>query len=785
LKTQPVHQSIRTLKPARRIRTLIGVLLLSLCFTSAANAAGFSLFSRKPDGPAIYKQQCAKCHGPAGQGVKGKYNDPLVGDWSVEKLTRYIAKTMPEDKPGSCTGPHAEAVARYIHDTFYSREARARNQAARIELVRLTNRQHLLAAADLFRANDEPKISAGKGLAVVGYKSRTTRREDKVLDRVDPKVEFDFGKDRPQWAGEGTNGFALNWTGSVIADESGDYEFVVKTANGIRLWVNDDDKPLIDGSVSSFKGLEHTATLKLIGGRAYPLRLEFFKTSRDPLANVTLLWQPPHGARQVIPARNLAPERVPTTFVLSTPFPADDSSVGYERGVSISKEWDEAVTHSAIEVATFVQKNLDRLSRSKASDKDRAAKLEAFCAEFVARAFRRPLSDEQKNLFVTLPLRSATKPEDGVKRVVLLTLKSPRFLYLGLEGAQPDDFAIAERLAFGLWDSLPDTALLKAAADGQLRTREQVSAQARRMLADNRARGKMQYFLHRWLQMNHIEDLTKDPSVFPGFTPEIIADLRTSLNLFLDDVVWSEASDYRRLVLEDDFFVNGRLAKFYGVTANATEDFVRVQLDPKQRSGVITHPYLLAAFSYNKSSSPIHRGVFLTRNIVGRALRPPPMAIAFKDGDFKPGMTMREKITELTRPQACQSCHSVINPLGFALENFDAVGRFRDKDGNRPVDAAADYTTDDGGIVRLRGARDIAEFAVKSEHAHNAFVEQLFAQVVKQPMLAYGPDVLNQLRASFVQSGYNIQKLLVDIATVSALHGTTKPTNSTAASTKK
>ena len=785
MKTQPVHQSIRTLKPARRIRTLIGVLLLSLCFTSAANAAGFSLFSRKPNGPAIYKQQCAKCHGPAGQGVKGKYNDPLVGDWSLEKLTRYIAKTMPEDKPGSCTGPHAEAVARYIHDTFYSREARARNQAARIELVRLTNRQHLLAAADLFRANDEPKISAGKGLAVVGYKSRTTRREDKVLDRVDPKVEFDFGKDRPQWAGEGTNGFALNWTGSVIADESGDYEFVVKTANGIRLWVNDDDKPLIDGSVSSFKGLEHTATLKLIGGRAYPLRLEFFKTSRDPLANVTLLWQPPHGARQVIPARNLAPERVPTTFVLSTPFPADDSSVGYERGVSISKEWDEAVTHAAIEVATFVQKNLDRLSRSKASDKDRAAKLEAFCAEFVARAFRRPLSDEQKNLFVTLPLRSATKPEDGVKRVVLLTLKSPRFLYLGLEGASPDDFAVAERLAFGLWDSLPDTALLKAAADGQLRTREQVSAQARRMLADNRARGKMQYFLHRWLQMNHIEDLTKDPSVFPGFTPEIIADLRTSLNLFLDDVVWSEASDYRRLVLEDDFFVNGRLAKFYGVTANATEDFVRVQLDPKQRSGVITHPYLLAAFSYNKSSSPIHRGVFLTRNIVGRALRPPPMAIAFKDGDFKPGMTMREKITELTRPQACQSCHSVINPLGFALENFDAVGRFRDKDGNRPVDAAADYTTDDGGIVRLRGARDIAEFAVKSEHAHNAFVEQLFAQVVKQPMLAYGPDVLNQLRLSFVQSGYNIQKLLVDIATVSALHGTTKPTNSTAASTKK
>ncbi|NDA66576.1 MAG: DUF1592 domain-containing protein [Verrucomicrobia bacterium] len=670
MKTPLVPQPTRWQHSTRRILACIALLLLSLDFTSFANAAGFSFFSRKPDGPAIYKQQCVKCHGPAGQGVKGKYNDPLVGDWSVEKLTRYIAKTMPEDKPGSCTGPNADAVARYIHDTFYSREARAKLQPARVELVRLTNRQHLLAVADLFRVADEPKVSPGKGLAVVGYKSRNTRREDKALERNDTKIEFDFGKGRPEWAGEGTNGFALNWTGSVIADESGDYEFVVKTANGIRLWVNNDDQPLIDGSVSSFKGLEHTATLKLIGGRAYPLRLEFFKTSRDPL---------------------------------------------------------------------------------------------------------RPLTAEQKNLFVTLPLRSAAKLDDGVKRVVLLTLKSPRFLYLGIEGAQPDDFTMAERLAFGLWDSLPDAALLKAAAEGKLRAREEVSAQARRMLADARTRGKMQYFLHRWLQMNHIEDLTKDPSVYPGFTPEIIGDLRTSLNLFLDDVVWTESSDYRRLLLEDDFFVNGRLAKFYGISATTNEDFVRVELDPKQRSGVITHPYLLAAFSYNKTSSPIHRGVFLTRNIVGRALRPPPMAIAFKDGEFKPGMTMREKITELTRPQACQSCHSVINPLGFSLENFDAVGRFRDKDGNRPINAAADYTTDDGGIVRLRGARDIAEFAVKSEHAHNAFIEQLFSQVVKQPMLAYGPDVLNQLHLSFVQSGYNIQKLLVDIATVSALQGTEKP----------
>ena len=132
---------------------------------------------------------------------------------------------------------------------------------------------------------------------------------------------------------------------------------------------------------------------------------------------------------------------------------------------------------------------------------------------------------------------------------------------------------------------------------------------------------------------------------------------------------------------------------------------------------------------------------------------------------------MREKVAQLTRSQACQACHSVINPLGFSLEHYDAVGRFRTSEGDRPIDAVSNYTTDDGETIRLTGARDLAQFAAGSEQAQNAFIEQLFNHIVKQPMLAYGPNVLNQLRQSFVESGFNVKKLLVDIATVSALHG--------------
>ena len=730
----------------------------------------------KPDGRAIYRQQCAKCHGNSGEGVKSKYDDALHGDWSIEKLTHYIDKNMPEEAPEKCVGPDAAAVARYINDAFYSREARARTHPARIELVRLTNRQYVNSVADLLGryAPTETPGDSEPGLRATYFGTRNFN--NKIETRVDRQVNFDFGTNAPYPEKMGTNGFSMQWTGSLIAGDTGDYEFALNTPNGTRLWINNDDKPLIDGSVSSGVFSEHKATLRLIGGRRYPLRVEFFKERKDKIASIALLWKPPHGATEPIPARHLSTARVAPVYVVGTAFPPDDSSVGYERGVSVSKAWDEATTQSAIAVANHVVQNLDRFSRSKAKDTNRVAKVRSFCEEFVATAFRRPLSPEQKSEYIANQFKATPKLglEDAVKRVVLLALKSPRFLYLGLDAAKPDDFEAAARLSFGLWDSLPDGELARLAAQGALRSREAIAAQARRMLTNPRAHAKVQDFLHHWLQMNHAEDFSKDAKLFPGFTPEIVSDLRASLNLFLNDVVWSESSDYRRLLLEDDLFVNNRLAKFYGIETNAG-DFVKVSLDPKERSGVITHPYLLAAFSYPKTSSPIHRGVFLTRNIVGRALKSPPMAQEFNDANFAPNLTMREKVAELTRSQACQGCHSVINPLGFSLEQYDAVGRFRTKEGGRTIDASSDYATDDGVIVKLKGPRDVAEFAITSEHAQNGFIEQLFHQIVKQPMRAYGPEVQKQLRQSFLASGYNVQKLLVDIATLSAFHGIDKP----------
>ena len=252
--------------------------------------------------------------------------------------------------------------------------------------------------------------------------------------------------------------------------------------------------------------------------------------------------------------------------------------------------------------------------------------------------------------------------------------------------------------------------------------------------------------------------------------------------------MWNEASDYRKLLTADYLFLNNRMAAFYGLSTNDNgnaydlkdcdnkDDFIKVTFGSEPRCGVLTHPFLLASLSYQKMTSPIHRGVFLTRHIVGRSLKPPPMAMTFKDADFAPNLTMRQKVAELTRPQACQSCHSVINPLGFSLEQYDAVGRFRASENDKLIDPVSEYLTDDGEKIRLGGARDVAAFAIGSEQAQNAFIQEMFHQIVKQPVAAYGADMMASLRKTFVESDFNMQKLLVEIVTVAALHGTEKTT---------
>jgi len=788
-----------------------------LAVAAALVAVSCSVTPSRPatlaSGERIYRQTCADCHGARGEGVENKYKEALVGDWSLPRLARYIEKNMPDDHPGTLASRESAAVAAYVFESLYSPAAQARLHPARIELAHLTNRQYAVTVADLFRSIEPPTAAepissdVPPGLAATYFSVAQRGRFDaaKIAHRgTDAAVDFVFPEngelrarltlpplDRPATPNSREPaGFSAQWRGTVFADETGDHEFVIRTPNSVRVWINAEPdlrsgtEPTLDVNVSTPKDPDHRVTLRLLGGRAYPIAIDYWalpeKTGSPIAPAISLRWKPPHGSERAIPARNLSTGKATPTFVVATRFPADDSSQGYERSISVSNAWDEATTNAAFEVANHVIKRLDRLAGTRPNDPARAQKLAAFAKKFVSVAFRRPLTPDETQRNVTALLRSAPDVETGLRRVVLLALKSPHFLYTELPAHESDATRTATRLAFALWDSAPDAELARAATEGRLRTHEEVATQAARLLADPRARAKVREFFQHWLQLRYLEDLGKDVKLFPDFTPDIIDDLRASLGVFADDVVWSQRSDFRDLLRADYLFANDRLAKFYGLpapTGVATPDeFTRITAPAGQRSGVLTHPYLLAALSYKATSSPIHRGVFLTRSIVGRALKPPPQAQTFDETSFEHGMTMREKVTKLTHSENCQGCHAVINPLGFSLENFDAVGRYRTEDAGRPIDAASDYADDDHATVRLASARDVAEFAIASERANRAFIEQLFHHLVKQSPRAYGPDTVTRLRDSFIASGYNLRTLLADIATLAALHGSATTT---------
>jgi hypothetical protein len=748
--------------------------------------AAFLLFIQGPvlaaddaeRGHGIYRKLCADCHGAKGEGVAGKYEEPLTGDKSIGRLKRIIHRSMPDEKPELCRHGDAEAAARYIFDAFYSPEAQARNMPARIELSRLTVRQFQNSVADLVGSFAGTSGESDKhGLRGQYFKSRSYNGKHKAFDRVDPRISFQFGKGSPDKEVFKAEEFSMTWSGSVRIEDSGEYEFIVKTENGFKLWVNANESPSIDGWVAlGGEPRKHKVRLFLLGGRRYPIKLDFFKF-KDKSASIELRWKPPHKVEEAIPERTLSPDSARPTLVVQSHFPPDDSSVGYPRGAAVSRAWDEAVTRAAIETANVIVERLDRFAGTKADAKDRQEKIEEFCRSFAERAFRRPLSDVEAEAMLGSQFETASDLEMAVKRAVLLTLKSPRFLYPEVGSETPDDYTTASRLALGLWDSLPDHNLWNAAKNGKLKTRAQVLRQAKRMAQDLRARVKMREFFHQWLKMDEAEDLAKDEKLFPGFDDRIVSDLRTSLDLFVEDILWSEASDYRQLLLANQMFVNKSLAKFYKVEEPEKGGFQKVSLDPKERTGVVTHPYLLTTFAYADSTSPIHRGVFITRNMLGRTLKPPPVAVSFDDQKFKPNLTMREKVTELTKSRACQNCHSIINPLGFSLEHYDAVGRFRtmEDDGKKPINAKGEFQTDEGEKIKLTGARDLAEYAANSASAQRGFVIQLFNHIAKQPVQAYGADALSELRKSFADSGCNMRELTIDTAIMFALHREARP----------
>jgi mono/diheme cytochrome c family protein len=261
-------------------------------------------------GAALFAKSCAPCHGVKGEGGAA-FPKPLTGSKTTAELSKFIALTMP---PGPKKTPPAQAkqIAEFMFGAFYSPLAQERNRPARVTLSRLTVRQFKNAVADLVGDYHPVVSSAPGGLRGEYFKGRDRSQKNRVIERVDPEVKFDFGTAGPAPGQVEAHNYSIVWSGSVYAPDSGEYELIVQTDHAMRLYFNSGNKPLIDALVKSGKDTDYRAAVPLLGGRAYPIRLEFSKATQGvnddakkkdvppSPAFIRLMWRRPKSAPQPI-----------------------------------------------------------------------------------------------------------------------------------------------------------------------------------------------------------------------------------------------------------------------------------------------------------------------------------------------------------------------------------------------------------------------------------------------------------------------------------------------------
>ncbi len=324
-------------------------------------------------------------------------------------------------------------------------------------------------------------------------------------------------------------------------------------------------------------------------------------------------------------------------------------------------------------------------------------------SNLLRRAYRRSVApaDLEAVLKFYRDARAESGFDNGIEMALRALLVNPQFLFRiekDPAGAAPgtphrlSDFELASRLSFFLWSSIPDDTLLDLASRGQLNTPAVMEQQVQRMLADPRSDALVNNFAAQWLYLRNLDSTTPDPRIFPDFDDNLRQAMRRETELFVASIV-REDRPASHLLRADYTFVNERLARHYGIPHVYGSRFRRVTLaDQPARGGLLSQASILTVTSYSTRTSPVIRGKWILANILGTPPAPPPPAVPqLKEAAARPGvkaLSMRERVAEHRANPACAGCHNLMDPIGFAFENYDAVGRWRTSENGVPVDAS-------------------------------------------------------------------------------------------------
>jgi hypothetical protein len=406
---------------------------------------------------------------------------------------------------------------------------------------------------------------------------------------------------------------------------------------------------------------------------------------------------------------------------------------------------------------------------------DPAGNEDACAAEFIAwfgqRAFRRPLAADEQGAFVALYTWGRTEYDfaTGIQLVIQKALQSPHFLYRVEFGGTPlaedervaplTSWEMASRLSFFLWGSMPDDELFAAAEADALSTPEEIEAQARRMLDDPRAHATVAEFHAQWLQLGRVATLEKDPAIFPTWEPALGPLFLQETHAFLDDVFWS--GDLDALFTSSHSYMNGQLAAYYGVTGPAGADFERVELDPTQRAGFLTHASILAANAKHNQTSPVHRGKFVREQLLCQMLPPPPDDIEIVPPDLDPDLTTRERFREHSENAYCAGCHRLMDPIGFGFEKYDGAGLWRNEENGMPIDDTGEIVASEDLDGEFAGVTDLGQKLAGSDEVRGCVTRQWFRFAYGRGETTRDLCTIASLGAAFEESGYSMKELLV------------------------
>jgi hypothetical protein len=404
-------------------------------------------------------------------------------------------------------------------------------------------------------------------------------------------------------------------------------------------------------------------------------------------------------------------------------------------------------------------------------DPGTATCVQGFIKKFGRRAYRRPVTDaEQKSLTALYDTtRAAADANTGVQAVVAAVLASPNFLFrpefgagsASLNGVKSTPFEVAARLSFLLWASLPDDVLLDAAANNTLSSKEQIASQARRMLDDARAKTGVLAFYEQWFGLGRLATTTKDNATYPTFNDSLRSAMGEETRRFIQDVLFEGDAKLSTMLTASYSFVNSDLAKLYGVKGPSdAQTFSKVNLDPEERSGVLTQASIMATYAAADESSPVKRGKWVRTRMLCQDLPDPPPGIPSLPAP-KQGMSTRERFAQHTADAKCAGCHKLIDGLGFGLERYDGIGALRSLDHGVTIDSRGEITSTSDADGEYDGAPQLASILAESEHVRDCVPVQWFRYAAGRRETADDACALAAMQETFKAQDGDLEQLLM------------------------